>query len=80
MWIVLIAGLLAALMLIQSVGVEAAAVLAVATCLGVIAWQYYRKLHPPPPPSNYCLKCGATLPVTARSCKLCGSAAWSSRQ
>jgi hypothetical protein len=80
MWIVLIAGLLAALMLIQSVGVEAAAALALATCVVAMAWRYSRKLHPPPAPSNHCLKCGATLPVTARSCKLCGSAAWSSRQ
>jgi 4-hydroxybenzoate polyprenyltransferase len=80
MWWIVIAALLAALMLIQSVGVEAAAVLVVATVAGMIAWRWYRKRHPPAPPSNFCLKCGATLASTARSCKECGSAAWSSKQ
>jgi cobalamin synthase len=80
MWFVLIAALLAALMLIQSVGVEPAIVLVVATIIGMIAWRAYRRRHPAAPPTNYCLKCGATLPVTARSCRDCGSAAWSSRQ
>ena len=80
MWFVLIAALLAALMLIQSVGIEPAAALAVATIIGMFAWRAYRKRNPPAPPTNYCLRCGATLPVTARSCRACGSAAWSSKQ
>jgi Flp pilus assembly protein TadB len=80
MWFVLIAALLAALMLIQSVGVEAAVALVLATVLGMVVWRWYRKRHPPAPPSNFCLKCGATLAYTARSCKDCGSAAWTSRQ
>ena len=80
MWMVLIAALLAALMLIQTVGLEAASGLVVATILGVIAYRYYRKRNPPKPPENYCLKCGAILPFTARSCRQCGSASWSVRQ
>jgi len=80
MWFVLIAALLAALMLIQSVGIEAAAALVVATIIGMFAWRAYRKRNPPAAPMNYCLRCGATLPVTARSCRACGSAAWSSKQ
>lgn len=80
MWIILIAGLLAALMLIQSVGIVPAAVLAATTILGAFAYRYYRKRNPPSPPENYCLRCGATLAATARSCNTCGSAAWSSRQ
>jgi hypothetical protein len=42
MWFVLIAALLAALMLIQSVGIEAAAGLVVITILGIIAWRQFR--------------------------------------
>ena len=80
MWIFLIAALLAALMLIQSVGIAPAADLVAAAIIGSISWRYYRKRNPPAPPENYCLKCGATLALTARSCKTCGSAAWSSRQ
>jgi hypothetical protein len=80
MWFVLIAALLAALILIQSVGIQAAAALVIATFIGMFAWHEYRKRNPPPPPSNYCLRCGETLPVTARSCRACGSAAWSSKQ
>jgi len=70
-------------MLIQSIGVEAAAALVVATVIGTIAWGWYRKRHPAPPhalPEHYCLRCGAALPITARSCKQCGSAAWSVKQ
>jgi hypothetical protein len=80
MWFILIAAFLAALMLIQSVGIEAAAGLVVVTIVGVIAWRAWRKRHPPAPPTNFCLRCGATLPLTARSCKQCGSAAWSVKQ
>jgi hypothetical protein len=82
-WIILIAALLAALMLIQNVGIEAAAALVVATIVGAMTWRWYRKRHPAPPtdlPEHYCLRCGANLPVTARSCKQCGSAAWSVKQ
>jgi hypothetical protein len=80
MWFVLIAAFLAALMLIQSVGIDAAVGLVVLTIIGCIAWRYYRKRNPPAPPTNFCLRCGATLPTTARSCKQCGSAAWSVKQ
>jgi hypothetical protein len=83
MWIILIAALLAALMLIQSVGIEAAAALVVAMIIGTIAWRWYRQRHPAPPPAlpeHCCLRCGANLPITARSCRQCGSAAWSVKQ
>jgi ribosomal protein L40E len=80
MWFVLIAALLAALMLIQSVGIEAAVGLVVITIVGMFAWRWYRSRHPPKAPENFCLKCGAKLPMTARSCRECGSAAWSVKQ
>jgi hypothetical protein len=80
MWFVLIAALLAALMLIQSVGIEAAAALVIATAIAIVVWRQYRLRRPPAVPENYCLRCGASLPYTARSCNQCGSAAWSVKQ
>ena len=79
MWMVLVAALLAALLLMQSVGAVPAAGLVVAAIAGSFAWRAYRRRHPPKPPEVYCLKCGALLAATARSCRQCGSASWSMR-
>jgi hypothetical protein len=79
-WLIAVAALVAAVMLLQSVGPEAAGVLVVLTAAGILAGRRYRARNPPKPPTVYCMKCGEALSATARGCKYCGSASWTLRQ
>jgi membrane protein implicated in regulation of membrane protease activity len=76
LWWLLVAGILAGLLLFDSVGYQAGGTLIVATVLGVIGYRWYRRRNPPPGGVIRCLKCGETLAASARSCKYCGSASW----
>ena len=76
---VITAIVLIALFLTGSIGVMPAVVLFALSVLGVTGWRFYSKRNPPRLPEHYCLKCGAVLMATARSCRECGSASWSTR-
>ena len=76
-WIIAVAALLTVLMVADSIGLVAGAVLALGIGGGVIGYRAYRRKRPERGPEVYCLRCGATLASTARSCRECGSASWS---
>jgi Flp pilus assembly protein TadB len=76
-WLVAVAALLAMLMVAGSIGLVAGACLAAAIGVGVLGHRLYRARHPARGPVVYCLRCGQTLPSTARQCRFCGSASWS---
>ncbi len=76
-WLVAMAGLMAALMVAGSVGLEAGAYLAAAAGALALGYRFLRARHPAKGPVVYCLGCGETLPSTARQCTVCGSASWS---
>jgi len=76
-WLVAVAALLAALMLAASVGIEAGACLAAAAGAAALVYRFLRARRQAKGPVVYCLRCGETLPSTARQCKNCGNASWS---
>ena len=76
-WLIAVAALLAGLVLAQSIGWEAGLLLVLAIAAGVAIHRAWRKRNPARGPEVYCLRCGKTLPSTARQCKYCGSASWS---
>jgi hypothetical protein len=79
-WLIALAALMAAVMLLQTVGPEAAAGLVVITIAGTIAYRRHRARNPRQGLTVYCMKCGEALSATARNCKYCGSASWTLRE
>ncbi len=78
LWVIAVAAALVALFLHNEVGVWGSAGLVAATVVGVWAYRRYREKNPPKEKviGVRCLRCGATLAATARSCRACGSASW----
>ncbi len=76
-WIIVVAALLAILMVRDSIGLTAGALVAAVIGAGVLGYRAYRRKNPARGPEVYCLRCGETLASTARHCKHCGSASWS---
>jgi hypothetical protein len=76
-WPIAVAALLAVLMVRDSIGLVTGACLAAAIGAGVLGRRWYRTRHGARGPAVYCLRCGETLPATARQCRNCGSASWS---
>ena len=74
-WPMALAALLAMLMLTGSIGLEGGVCLAAAAGAAFLCHRVYRR-HARGP-VVYCLRCGETLPSTARQCNSCGSASWS---
>ena len=79
-WLGVVAALVAAVYLFDSVGYAAGVGLVVVTVAGVIGYRWYRRRNPPPDPVVRCLRCGEALSRTARNCKACGSASWTLEQ
>jgi len=75
-WLIAVAAVLAMLMVAGSIGLEAGACLAAVIGVGMLGRRFYRARRFKGP-VVYCLRCGETLPSTARQCKFCGSASWS---
>jgi hypothetical protein len=75
-WLAAVAVLLAVLMVAGSIGLEAGVCLAAAAGAGVLGYRFLRARGPARGPVVYCLRCGETLPSTARQCRSCGSASW----
>jgi hypothetical protein len=80
LWLIAVAALLAAVVVIESVGLMAGVGLGAACLAGIFGYRFYRARNPPKGPAVYCLRCGEELPATARGCKYCGSASWTTRQ
>jgi len=78
-WAIAVVALLAALVLYNEVGPVYAAGLLVISAACFSGYRYYRSPHPREPVGIRCLKCGETLPSTARRCDYCGSASWTYR-
>ena len=76
-WLIVVASLLAILVVADSIGLVVGVCLAAAIAAGVAGERFYRRRKPARGPVVYCLRCGETLPATARQCKFCGSASWS---
>jgi len=80
LWLIAVAALLAAVVVVESVGLMAGVGLG-ATCLaGIFGYRFYRARNRAKGLTVYCLRCGEALPATARGCKYCGSASWTTRQ
>jgi hypothetical protein len=75
-WLIGVATVLVALMVVDSVGWMAGVGLGVACLAGPVIYTIYRKKHPPKGPTVVCVRCGETLSSTARQCQYCGSASW----
>jgi len=79
-WLIGVAAVLAAVMVLESLGLMAG-IAAGSVCLaGILGYRFYRARNPSKGPAVYCLRCGELLPATARQCKHCGSASWTMRQ
>jgi hypothetical protein len=79
-WLIGVAGGVAAVMVVESVGLIAAAGLGAVSAAVFLGYRFYRSRNPAKGPAVYCLRCGETLLRTARQCKYCGSASWTMRQ
>ncbi len=73
LWVIVIAGLLAFMLLYGAVGPRAAVGLIAAAAVG---WFLYQSMRSRTQRGVRCLRCGEILPATARQCKYCGSASW----
>ena len=80
LWLIAVAAVLAAVVVVESVGLMAGVGLGSACLVGIFGYRLYRARKPVKGPTVYCLRCGEALPATARSCKHCGSASWTMRQ
>jgi len=69
----MMAGLLAFLLLYSAIGTRATLGLIAAIVAGSFL---YRAMRSRSERGVRCLRCGETLPATARNCKYCGSASW----
>ncbi len=75
-WLIAVAGLLAAVIVIETIGFRFAVALATVALAAIYGYRFLKTRRPP---GVYCLKCGEQLPSTARHCDYCGSAATSRR-
>ena len=80
LWLIAVAAVLAAVVVVESVGLMAGVGLGSVCLAGIFGYRFYRGRNPAKGPAVYCLRCGEALPATARSCKHCGSASWTMRQ
>ena len=79
-WLIGVAAMLAAVMVLESVGLMAGIAVGSVCLAGILGYRFYRARHPAKGPAVYCLRCGELLRPTARQCKYCGSASWTMRQ
>jgi rRNA maturation endonuclease Nob1 len=73
-WVPAVAVLVGALFLADYVGFAVTGGLVVITVAVMLGIRGYRSRHPVQSSGMRCIRCGETLPATARQCKSCGSA------
>jgi len=78
-WLIAVAALLAAVVVIESVGLMAGIGLGAGCLAGIFGYRFYRDRKRASGLTVYCRRCGEALPATARGCKYCGSASWTMR-
>ena len=79
LWLVAVAAVLAAVVVVESVGLMAGVGLGSVCLVGIFGYRFYRARNRAKGLTVYCLRCGEALPATARGCKHCGSASWTTR-
>jgi Flp pilus assembly protein TadB len=80
LWLIAVAAVMAAVVVIESVGLMAGVGLGSVCLGGIFGYRFYRARNLAKGLTVYCLRCGEALPATARGCKYCGSASWTMRQ
>jgi rRNA maturation endonuclease Nob1 len=73
-WVPAVAVLVGALFLADYVGLAVTGGLVVLTVAVILGIRGYRSRYPAQRRGMRCIRCGATLPATARQCESCGSA------
>ena len=80
LWLIAVAAVLAAVVVVESAGLVPGVGLGSVCLAGILGYRFYRARNPMKGQTVYCLRCGEALPATARGCKYCGSASWTTRQ